>query len=100
MTLYLTFDALNAGTLKLNEPISVSAIAARTPPTKLGLSAGQKITVENLIQAIAVKSANDAAVVLAERLAGSEANFAVQMDKSVFGMVDGHIKIRITYCIG
>lgn len=79
MTLYLTFDALNAGTLKLNEPIAVSAIAARTPPTKLGLRAGQTITVENLIQAVAVKSANDAAVVLAERLAGSEANFAAQM---------------------
>ena len=79
MTLYLTFDALNAGTLKLNEPVSVSAIAARTPPTKLGLRAGQKITVEDLIQAVAVKSANDAAVVLAERLAGSEANFAIQM---------------------
>ena len=79
MTLYLTFDALNAGTLRLNEPVKVSAIAARTPPTKLGLRTGQTITVENLIQAVAVKSANDAAVVLAERLAGSEANFAVQM---------------------
>lgn len=79
MTLYLTFDALNAGTLKLNEPIRVSANAARTPPTKLGLRAGSTITVENLIQALAVKSANDAAVVLAERLAGSEEAFAVQM---------------------
>lgn len=79
MTLYLTFDALNAGTLKLNEPVSVSANAARTPPTKLGLRAGQTITVENLIQALAVKSANDAAVVLAERLAGSEMAFTQQM---------------------
>ena len=79
MTLYLAFDALNAGTLTLNEPVRVSANAARTPPTKLGLRAGQTITAENLIQAIAVKSANDAAVVLAERLAGSEAAFAQQM---------------------
>jgi len=79
MTLYLTFDALNAGTLKLNEPIRVSSNAARTPPTKLGLRAGQTITTENLIQAVAVKSANDAAVVLAERLAGSEAAFTEQM---------------------
>jgi len=79
MTLYLTFDAINAGTLKLNEPVRVSANAARTPPTKLGLRSGQTITVENLIQAIAVKSANDAAVVLAERLAGSEADFAQRM---------------------
>ena len=79
MTLYLTFDALNAGTLKLNEPVRVSAKAARTAPTKLGLRAGQTITVENLIQAVAVKSANDAAVVLAERLAGSEAAFSQHM---------------------
>ncbi len=79
MTLYLTFDALNAGTLKLNEPVRVSANAARTPPSKLGLKAGRTITVENLIQALTVKSANDAAVVLAERLAGSEAAFADHM---------------------
>jgi D-alanyl-D-alanine carboxypeptidase len=44
MTLYLAFDALNAGTLTLNEPVRVSANAARTPPTKLGLRAGQTIT--------------------------------------------------------
>ena len=79
MTLYLTFDALNAGQLHLKEPIRVSSNAASTPPTKLGLKAGQTITVENLIQALAVKSANDAAVVLAERLAGSEAAFANHM---------------------
>ena len=79
MTLYLTFDALNAGTLKLNEPVHISRTAALTPPTKLGLRAGRTITVENLIQALAVKSANDAAVVLAERLAGSEEAFALQM---------------------
>ena len=79
MTLYLTFDALNAGTLKLNEPVHVSVTAARAKPTKLGLKAGQTITVENLIQALTVKSANDAAVVLAERLGGSEAAFADMM---------------------
>ena len=79
MTLYLTFDALNAGQLHLKEPIRVSRIAAQTPPSKLGLKTGQTITVENLIKALAVKSANDAAVVLAERLAGSEEAFTHQM---------------------
>jgi len=79
MTLYLTFDALNSGKLNLKEPIRVSRIAAQTPPSKLGLKAGQTITVEKLIQAVAVKSANDAAVVLAERLAGSESAFADKM---------------------
>ena len=79
MTLYLTFDALNEGRLKLKEQVSVSQHAAQTPPSKLGLKAGQKISVEDLIQALAVKSANDAAVVLAERLAGSEDAFAIRM---------------------
>ena len=79
MTLYLTFDALNAGTLHLKEPVQVSRKAALTPPSKLGLKTGQTITVENLIKALTVKSANDAAVVLAERLAGSETAFSNQM---------------------
>ena len=79
MTLYLTFDALNAGQLHLKESVRVSLNAAQTPPSKLGLKSGQTITVENLIKALAVKSANDAAVVLAERLAGSEAAFTQQM---------------------
>ncbi len=79
MTLYLTFDALNSGALKLGEKVRVSSTAARTPPTRLGLKAGQTISVEKLIQSVAIKSANDSAVVLAERLAGSEAAFAAQM---------------------
>jgi len=79
MTLYLTFDALNAGTLTLDEELTVSKHAARTSPTKLGLRAGKTITVEDAIQAIAVKSANDMAVVIAERLSGSEENFAYDM---------------------
>ncbi len=79
MTLYLTFDALNAGTLKIDEPLKVSRNAAATPPYGLGLRRGQTITVAQAIQALTVRSANDAAVVLAERLAGSEAAFAAQM---------------------
>lgn len=79
MTLYLTFDAINRGDLRLDETLIVSATAARTPPFGLGLTAGQSITVDQAIQAVAVRSANDVAVVLAERLAGSEENFAVLM---------------------
>ena len=79
MTLYLTFDALNRGEIRLNEPMRISANAARTPAVKLGLKVGKTITVNEAIQALAVRSANDAAVVLAERLAGSEAEFASQM---------------------
>ncbi|NNC38164.1 MAG: D-alanyl-D-alanine carboxypeptidase [Hyphomonadaceae bacterium] len=79
MTLYLTFDALNRGDVKLNDQMLVSTNAARTPPVKLGLKAGKTITVNQAIQALAVRSANDAAVVLAEHLSGSEAEFAKRM---------------------
>lgn len=79
MTLYLTFDALERGELSLNEPMLISARAARTPPGRLGLRAGRSITVDQAIQALTVKSANDVAVVLAERLGGSEKEFAALM---------------------
>ncbi|MBL4853350.1 MAG: D-alanyl-D-alanine carboxypeptidase [Robiginitomaculum sp.] len=79
MTLYLVFDALERGELGLDEKLLVSARAARTPPVKLGLRAGKTITTRQAILAVAVMSGNDAAVVLAERLGGSEAEFAVQM---------------------
>lgn len=79
MTLYLTFDAINRGEIKLGERMIVSPTAAKTPPFGLGLTAGQSITVHEAIQAVAVRSANDAAVVIAERLAGSEEMFALQM---------------------
>lgn len=79
MTLYLTFDALERGELSLNEPLLISARAARTPPVRLGLRAGRTITTHQAIQALTVKSANDVAVVLAERLGGSEKEFAALM---------------------
>ena len=79
MTLHLVFDALDAGTLTLGEKVKVSRNAARTPPVKLGLRAGQTITVRELIQSVAVRSHNDSAVVLAERLGGTEARFAELM---------------------
>ena len=79
MTLHLVFDALDAGTLTLGEHLKVSRKAARTPPVKLGLKTGQIITVRELIQSVAVRSHNDSAVVLAERLGGTEARFAEMM---------------------
>jgi len=79
MTLHLVFDALDAGALRLDEKIKVSRKAAQTPPVKLGLRTGQLITVRELIQSVAVRSHNDSAVVLAERLGGTEARFAEMM---------------------
>ncbi len=79
MTLLMTFDALEKGTLQLNQKIPVSSHAARQATFNVELKAGQEITVEDLIKAITVHSANDAAVVLAEALGGTEANFAKTM---------------------
>ncbi len=79
MTLHLVFDALDAGALQLDEKVKVSRKAAQTPPVELGLKAGQLITVRELIQSVAVRSHNDSAVVLAERLAGTESRFAEMM---------------------
>lgn len=81
MTLYLLFDALDSGRLKLDSPIRFSRKAARQPPSKLGTPAGGAITVRTAILALAVKSGNDVAVAVAERLAGSEQKFALQMNE-------------------
>ena len=80
MTLYLTFEALKQGRLQLDQSLPVSDYAASRAPSKLGLKPGEAITVHDLILGIMTKSANDAAVVLAEALGGSEADFAQQMN--------------------
>ena len=79
MTLYLTFEALDQGRMQLDQRLIVSKTAARTPPVKMGLRTGQTVSVDTLIQAIAVRSSNDAAVVIAEHLGGSETGFAQLM---------------------
>ncbi|WP_269580956.1 D-alanyl-D-alanine carboxypeptidase family protein [Roseibium sp. Sym1] len=79
MTLYLLFEAVSEGRYSLSSPLTVSAKAAAEPPAKIGLKAGSTITVEQAARALAVKSANDVALAIAENLAGSEAAFARQM---------------------
>lgn len=79
MTLYLAFEALAAGKLSPNDTIVISPRAAAQPPSKLGLRAGDTIRVDDAISALAVKSANDIAVALAERIGGTEQKFAAMM---------------------
>ncbi len=79
MTLYMVFDALDDGLLRLDQRIKTSPLAARQQPSKLGLAAGETIRVEDAILGLVTKSANDASVVLAEAVAGSEAEFALRM---------------------
>src|SRR6266508_5457845 len=79
MTLYLLFEQLDGGTLKLDTPLQISTRAAMQNPTKLGLKANQTIKVEDAIRGLVTKSANDAAVVVAEAIGGSEEEFAKLM---------------------
>lgn len=79
MTLYLLFEELQTGRLTLQSKLPVSSTAASRPPSKLGLAPGSTIDVETAIKALAVKSANDVAAVVAEKLGGSETQFAAIM---------------------
>lgn len=80
MTLYLTFERLHDGSLHLDQRLRVSRHAARQQPTKLFLRAGSEISVQSAILGIVTESANDAAVVLAEGIGGSEWKFAQLMN--------------------
>lgn len=79
MTLYLVFEALESGKVKLTDNLTVSPRAASQPPSKLGLAAGQSISLDDAMKATSVRSANDMAVVLAEHIGGSEAQFTARM---------------------
>jgi D-alanyl-D-alanine carboxypeptidase len=81
MTLYLLFERLESGRLTLDSPLRISEHAANQPPTKLGLKEGSTIRVEDAIQGMITRSANDAAAVVAENLAGSESEFAKLMTR-------------------
>jgi D-alanyl-D-alanine carboxypeptidase len=98
MTLYLTFEALEQGMIELTERVTVSAQAARQRGTRLRLRRGKTLTVKDAILGVIIRSANDAAVALAERLAGDEPAFAammtakakaIGMTRTVFGDATG-----------
>ena len=92
MTLYMTFDALQKGKLSMNEYLKVSSHAAAQPSMNINLERGDRIKVRDAIYALIVRSANDASVVLAEAIAGSEKSFAVKMNETAkkLGMKDTH----------
>jgi D-alanyl-D-alanine carboxypeptidase len=79
MTIYLAFEAMAAGRVRGDDMITVSPRAAAQPPTKLGLRAGDRISLDDALRAMATKSANDMAVAVAEHLGGSEQRFATMM---------------------
>jgi D-alanyl-D-alanine carboxypeptidase len=79
MTLYLVFDGIEQEQFTPNQTFSVSRHAAAQEPTKIGVRAGERIAIRDLILALVTQSANDAAVVLGEGIAGSETAFAKRM---------------------
>lgn len=79
MTLYLVFKALKFRKITLQDKLIVSDLAAKQPPSKIGLIKGQSLTIEQAILAVATRSANDAALVLAEHLEKTEKKFAIKM---------------------
>jgi D-alanyl-D-alanine carboxypeptidase len=81
MTLYLLFERLESGKMKLDTEMEVSEFASEQAPTKLGLRPGQTIRVEDAIKGLVTRSANDASVVIAEAIAGNEADFARLMTR-------------------
>ncbi len=94
MTLLMTFEALDSKTITLQTNIPMSAYATGMPPSKIGLRAGQGLSVENAIKALVTKSANDVAVALGEKLGGSESRFAQMMNLKAraIGMSQTHFE--------
>jgi D-alanyl-D-alanine carboxypeptidase len=94
MTLYLLFERLEQGSLRLDTPLRVSARAAAEPPSKLGLRAGSTISVENAILALVTRSANDVATAIAENLGGSVEAFAREMTSTARSLGMGKTVFR------
>jgi len=80
MTILLGMEALESGRISLKDEVFVSNYASKTGGSTVFLEAGEKQTVENLFRAIAIRSANDASVALAEHIAGSEEIFVKMMN--------------------
>ena len=94
MTLLLTFEALDQGKIKLEDPVTVSAYASSMGGSQVFLAENEVQTLETLIKCIAVASGNDASVAVAEYIAGSEEAFVDQMNQKAaeLGMVDTHFE--------
>ncbi|HYY37970.1 MAG TPA: D-alanyl-D-alanine carboxypeptidase [Xanthobacteraceae bacterium] len=86
MTLYLLFEQLEAGKLKLDSALKVSTEASAQAPTKLGLKPATTLSVEDAIKGMVTRSANDAAVVVAEAIAGNESEFAKVMTRKAHAL--------------
>jgi D-alanyl-D-alanine carboxypeptidase len=92
MTIYVTFRAIEDGTLTLQSPVLYSKNAAAAPPSKMGFPAGTTLSIDDALKIMMVKSANDIAVAVAETVAGSVEKFAERMNEEArrLGMTRSH----------
>lgn len=92
MTAYVTFKAIQASQIALGSPVRISKNARSKPPSKMGFKVGTKLTIDNALKMVIVKSANDIAVALAEAVAGSETAFVKRMNAQAkqLGMSNTH----------
>ena len=92
ITTYLVFDALKKGDLKLDDELYVSEKAWKMQGSKMWVPVGKKVKVEDLIRGVVIQSGNDATIVLAEGLAGTEEGFAVALNQKAqeLGMKNSH----------
>jgi D-alanyl-D-alanine carboxypeptidase len=94
MTLYMLFEQLERGKLRLDSALPVSTFASRQAPSKIGFDPGETIEVEDAIKALVTKSANDVAVVVAEAIGGDQDTFAEMMTRKArsLGMTNSTFK--------
>ncbi|MBA4791490.1 MAG: D-alanyl-D-alanine carboxypeptidase, partial [Rhizobiales bacterium] len=92
MTVYVALNAVREGRLSIDTPLTVSPLAASQSPTKMGFPAGTKVTLDNALKMLMVKSANDMAVTIAEGVGGSHADFIQEMNATAarLGMSGTH----------
>ncbi|WFS00404.1 D-alanyl-D-alanine carboxypeptidase family protein [Rhizobium tumorigenes] len=92
MTVYTTFRAIQAGQISLDTPVVMSKHAAAQPAAKMYFKPGQKMTLDNALKMMLVKSANDLAMAVAETVGGSEQGFVAKMNAEAarLGMTSSH----------
>ncbi|MEN0000384.1 MAG: D-alanyl-D-alanine carboxypeptidase family protein [Pseudomonadota bacterium] len=86
MTAYITFRAIEEGQLTLSAPVRISSTAASAPPSKMGYRVGAVMTVENALEMLIIRSANDVAVALGEAVAGTQSAFVTQMNETAWAL--------------
>ena len=94
LTLYLVFDAIRAGQLKMDDMVTVSEKAWRIQGSKMFIKVGERVKVEELIKGVAISSGNDACIALAEHMTGSEETFVTKMNEkaNLIGMKNSQFK--------